>query len=418
MADSQRKGRIIFHIDMNSFYASVEMAYDPSLRGKPLAISGNAKERKGIVVTCSYEARALGVKPPMPLWEAKRLCPGLIVRTPNFDRYRSSSQEMFTILREYSDLVEPVSIDEGYIDLTHTPYAEHAVKTAHDIQTRLVEELMLPSSIGIAPNNFLAKMASNWKKPMGITILRKRDVPQMLWPLPAGDMHGVGQKTADKLKTIGIHTIEDLAKANEYTLKELLGINGPRLKQKANGEHDGNVDPERIYEFKSVGNSSTLPHDSDDPDELVALIDKLSQSVSARLRRKEVMANRLLIMIRYASWKNITRSVTLTNPTDRKEDLFEAARQLFLKHWNDQPVRLLGVTGTDLVERKAAVKQLDLFSYTEDAKEEPLQTVLEGLKEKYGKSLVQRGMTIKEKESKTSGTSFNKDFFQDEKGND
>ncbi|CAM5560408.1 DNA polymerase IV [Bacillus safensis FO-36b] [Bacillus safensis subsp. safensis] len=220
-------------------------------------------------------------------------------------------------------------------------------------------------------------------------------------------------KNGSKLKKIGIHTIEDLAKANEYTLKELLGINGPRLKQK-NGEHDGIVDPERIYEFKSVGNSSTLPHDSDDSDELVTLIDKLSQSVSARLRRKEVMANRLLIMIRYASWKNITRSAHVTNPTDRKEDIFEAAKQLFLKHWNDQPVRLLGVTGTDLVERKAAVKQLDLFSYTEDAKEEPLQTILDGLKEKYGKSLVQRGVTIKEKESKTSGTSFNKDFFQDE----
>ncbi|MGE6629405.1 DNA polymerase IV [Bacillus sp. NPDC077027] len=409
---------IIFHIDMNAFYANVEMAYDPSLRGKPVAISGNAKERKGIVVTCSYEARALGVKPPMPLWEAKRLCPNLIVRTPNFDRYRSSSQEMFALLRQYTDLVEPVSIDEGYMDITSTPYAMNAVKTAEEIQSRLVEELMLPSSIGIAPNKFLAKMASNWKKPMGITILRKRDVPNMLWPLPAGDMHGVGKKTAEKLQTIDIQTIEDLAKANEFELKELLGINGPRLKHKANGEHHSQVDPDRIYEFKSVGNSSTLPHDSDDEQELTALLDKLAQSVSIRLRRKEVVANRLLMMIRYADWKNITRSMMLTNPTDQKEEIYEQAKQLFLKHWNEKPVRLLGITGADLVEKKEAVKQLDLFSYIEDAKEEPIQSLLDGLKEKYGKSIIQRGIPVKEKESKTSGTSFNKDFFQTKKEND
>ncbi len=173
------------------------------------------------------------------------------------------------------------------------------------------------------------------------------------------------------MKTIGIHTIEDLAKANEYTLKELLGINGPRLKQKANGEHDGIVDPERIYEFKSVGNSSTLPHDSDDSDELVTLIDKLSQSVSARLRRKEVMANRLLIMIRYASWKNITRSVMLTNPTDRKEEIFEAAKQLFLKHWNDQPVRLLGVTGQTLSNEKQPLNSLIYFHIQKMQKKSP-----------------------------------------------
>ncbi len=167
------KGRIIFHIDMNSFYASVEMAYDPSLRGKPIAVAGNVKERKGIIVTCSYEARARGVKTTMPVWRAKRLCPELIVVPPNFDRYRSSSKEMFSILREYTDLVEPVSIDEGYMDITDTPHRHRAYETAEDIQARLQKELLLPSSIGIAPNKFLAKMASDMKKPLGITILRK-----------------------------------------------------------------------------------------------------------------------------------------------------------------------------------------------------------------------------------------------------
>ncbi|MCO4850248.1 DNA polymerase IV [Bacillus vallismortis] len=409
------KGRIIFHIDMNSFYASVEMAYDPALRGKPVAVAGNVKERKGIVVTCSYEARARGVKTTMPVWEAKRNCPELIVLPPNFDRYRNSSRAMFNILREYTDLVEPVSIDEGYMDMTDTPYSSRALETATEIQNRLQKELLLPSSIGIAPNKFLAKMASDMKKPLGITILRKRQVPDILWPLPVGEMHGVGKKTAEKLKGLGIHTIEELAAADEHSLKRLLGINGPRLKQKANGIHHAPVDPERIYEFKSVGNSSTLSHDSSDEEELLGVFSKLAASVSDRLQRKEVMASKLFIMIRYADWKTITRSITLKNPIDQKHDIMKEAEHLFFKHWSKSPVRLLGITGTDLVEKEQAYKQLDLFSFSEDAKDEPIQQMMEKLNEKYGSKLIRKGARIKKEESKTKGTSFNKDFFQDEK---
>ncbi|MDE1439613.1 DNA polymerase IV [Bacillus licheniformis] len=415
MSADKQKGRVIFHIDMNSFYASVEMAYDPSLKGRPLAIAGNAKERKGIVVTCSYEARARGVKPPMPLWEAKRLCPELIVKEPNFDRYRSSSREMFQVLREYTDLVEPVSIDEGYMDLTDTPYRNRACETAKEIQERLQKELLLPSSIGIAPNKFLAKMASDMKKPLGITILRKREVPRILWPMDISEMYGVGRKTAEKLKTLEIEKIGDLAAADEYALKRLLGINGPRLKRRANGIDTGEVNPDRIYEFKSVGNSSTLPHDSTDEKELFGLIDKLSISVSDRLKRKEVMAAKVFIMIRFADWTNITRSKTLLNPTDSKDEIAKESKALFRQHWHGSPVRLLGVTGTDLVNRKEAVKQLDLFSFHEDAKDEPIQKVMAELNEKYGTDLIKKGVRIVKKESKTSGTSFNKDFFQDER---
>ncbi|WP_268408765.1 DNA polymerase IV, partial [Bacillus licheniformis] len=391
MSADKQKGRVIFHIDMNSFYASVEMAYDPSLKGRPLAIAGNAKERKGIVVTCSYEARARGVKPPMPLWEAKRLCPELIVKPPNFDRYRSSSREMFQVLREYTDLVEPVSIDEGYMDLTDTPYRNRACETAKEIQERLQKELLLPSSIGIAPNKFLAKMASDMKKPLGITILRKREVPRILWPMDISEMYGVGRKTAEKLKTLEIEKIGDLAAADEYALKRLLGINGPRLKRRANGIDTGEVNPDRIYEFKSVGNSSTLPHDSTDEKELFGLIDKLSISVSDRLKRKEVMAAKVFIMIRFADWTNITRSKTLLNPTDSKDEIAKESKALFRQHWHGSPVRLLGVTGTDLVNRKEAVKQLDLFSFHEDAKDEPIQKVMAELNEKYGTDLIKKG---------------------------
>lgn len=402
--------RIILHVDMNSFYASVEMAYDPSLKGKPLAIAGNVEERKGIIVTCSYEARAKGVKATMPLWQARRLCPDLVIRKPNFERYCKASQAMFELLREYTHLVEPVSIDEGYIDLSEFEGSK-PLEIAKLIQERLVEELLLPCSIGIAPNKFLAKMASNMKKPLGITILRKRDIPNTLWPLPVHEMHGVGEKTAEKLNTIGIHTIYDLAHANEVQVKKLLGINGERLIQKANGVDNREVNPDAIYDFKSIGNSTTLAKNTTKENEIREVLKKLSQSVSIRMKRKEVLATKVLVTIRYGNLKTITRSKKLQNPIGEEADLLQEATDLFFSHWNEEPIRLLGITGQDLVERDDAVKQLDLFSYEQDAKEEPILSIIDQINQKYGEQLLKRGVKGVKKDSPTPGTSFSKDFL-------
>ncbi|AZB44892.1 DNA polymerase IV [Bacillus sp. FJAT-42376] len=415
MQEEGKKGRIIFHIDMNSFYASVEMAYDPELKGKPVAIAGNVEERKGIIVTCSYEARKFGVKTTMQLWQARRLCPGLIVRKPNFERYRQSSKAMFDVLREYTPLVEPVSIDEGYMDITDYTNGENPIHIAESLQKRLMNELMLPSSIGIAPNKFLAKMASNMKKPLGITVLRKRELNKLLWPLPVEEMHGVGEKTGEKLKGIGIHTIQDLVLADGGKLKELLGINGERLKKRASGIDGRPVDPESIYDFKSIGNSSTLPKDSSNPRELDKLIAKLSESVSRRMNRKNVLASRLSIMIRYGNRQTFTRTAKMDNPAAAASEIEEKAKQIFYKHWTGEPIRLIGITGTDLLEKEEAVKQLDLFSYQEDAKNEPLWNVLDQINGKFGKNTIKRGITGSTDEENTSGTSFNKDFLQDAK---
>ncbi len=256
-----KKGRVILHIDMNSFYASVEMAYNPDLKGRPLAIAGNVEERKGIIVTCSYEARKFGVKTTMPVWQAKKLCPGLIIQQPNFDRYRQASLAIFELFRQYTERVEPVSIDEGYLDITDCGDIGTPIEIAQTIQRRIMETMDLPCSIGIAPNKFLAKMASDMKKPLGITILRKRDVPQVLWPMKAEEMHGIGLKTAEKLASIGIQTIGDLAVADDFQLRKVLGINGTRLKERANGKDERPVDPDSVFDYKSVGNSTTLPHE-------------------------------------------------------------------------------------------------------------------------------------------------------------
>ncbi|MDP4163846.1 MAG: DNA polymerase IV, partial [Bacillota bacterium] len=358
--------------------------------------------------------RKFGVKTTMPLWEAKKLCPQLIVKKPNFDRYRAASLGMFEILRQYTDLVEPVSIDEGYMDITESYDFGSPPQIARSIQKRILDQLDLPCSIGIAPNKFLAKMASDMKKPLGITVLRKRDIPHVLWPLETGEMHGVGSKTAEKLKTIEINTIGELAKGNDVQLKTLLGINGKRLKDRANGIDTRPVDPESVSDFKSIGNSTTLPKDIANQKELFIVLDGLAEKVSVRLKRKKVVTSSLSITIRYKDRKTITRSKKLANSISKQEDIASIAKQMFLKNWNGDPVRLLGITGTDLVEHDHAVKQLDLFSFEHDAKKEPLLQTLSTLREKYGKSIIEHAGSHQPDTTKNIGTetSFNKDFLR------
>ncbi|WP_059171052.1 DNA polymerase IV [Bacillus sp. FJAT-27445] len=408
-----KKGRVILHVDMNSFYASVEAAHDSSLKGKPLAIAGNPEERRGIIVTCSYEARKLGVKTTMPLWEAKKLCPHLIIMRPNFDRYRAASKAMFEILAQFTQLVEPVSIDEGYLDITESYDLGSPLDIARTIQKRILAQLDLPCSIGIAPNKFLAKTASDMKKPLGITVLRKRDIPSVLWPRPVGDMHGVGSKTAEKLKGIGIETIGGLASANEVQLKMILGINGIKLKDRANGIDPRHVDPDSISDFKSIGNSTTLPRDIANQHELFTVLDGLADKVATRLKRKNVLANSLSITIRYKDRKTFNRGRKLRNPVGGKEEIAQLAKQLFVSNWNGDPVRLLGITGSDLAGAEESVKQLDLFSYEKEAKKEPLYKTMSILKEKYGKNIISNAGSLKEIDAnKGTQTSFNKDFLR------
>lgn len=398
---------------MNSFYASVEQAHDPSLKGKAIAIAGNPKERRGILVTCSYEARARGVYTTMSVWEAKRKCPELILLPPNFERYRIASKAIFEILRSYTHLVEPVSIDEGYMDVTEVDMNNDAVSFARSIQDRIIRELDLPCSIGIAPNKFLAKTASNLKKPMGITVLRKRQVNEILWPLPVIDMHGIGESTAKKLETIGIISIGDLASASPNLLKEKLGKNGVRLQNRANGIDNREVDPESIYDTKSVGNSTTLPFDETNIEDLEKVFIRLSKKVAARLDAKNLAGRSITIHIRDANWKNKTRSKTVTNRLYKEQEINQLALDLFQASWNGDPVRLLGVTVNNVYDKGESVEQLSIFNFEEHAKEEPILKLVEQLQGKFGENSIKRGMKLKKKPSLESKTSFSKDFLDD-----
>jgi DNA polymerase-4 len=385
------RARVILHLDMNSFFASVEQAHDLTLKGIPIAVAGNPKARRGILVTCSYEARALGIYTTMTVGEAKRLCPDLVIVPPDFEKYRTASSAVFELLRTYTDLVEPVSIDEAYIDITAIGGLTKAVKIASDMQQRILQELDLPCSIGIAPNKFLAKTASDMKKPMGITILRKREIESILWPLPVIEMHGIGKSTEKKLNALGIYTIGDLAKTDEIFVKSSFGKHGTSLYNRANGLDDRPVDPEAAEERKSVGSSTTLPVDETDLNECLKVFKWLAEKVAARLDNRQLAGTVVMIQIRTADWQNQTRSRTLINPLYKEQEIYKEAADLFKKHWDGEPVRLLGITVTNVILMDELHEQLSIYNFEKHAKEEKMDTLLSQLEQKFGPGTVTRG---------------------------
>jgi len=396
-----KNGRVILHVDMNCFFASVEIAHDPSLKGKPLAVAGNEKERKGVIVTCSYEAREYGVRTTMLLWEAKRLCPELVVKHPNFKLYREASFEMFQILSRFTEKIQPVSIDEGYLDITDCYGLGSPLEIAKMIQQTLLTELQLPCSIGIAPNLFLAKTASDMKKPLGITVFRRRDIQELLWPRPVEAMHGIGEKTAEKLKEIHIHTIEQLAKGEAHVIRAKIGKHGVDLQKRAKGMDDREVDPNQMGQHKSIGNSTTFSKDMDEEKELLDMLERLSKSVSKRLQKRTLVSYNIQIMMKYYDRRTVTRSKQLKNAIWEERDIFQAASRLWKQHWDGDPIRLLGVTATELEWKTESIKQLDLFSFEEDAKEEPLLAVIDQINDKYGTPVLQRGSQLFRKQEKS-----------------
>ena len=410
-----KKAKVIFHVDMNSFYASVEMAYNPKLKGKPIAIAGSPNERKGIIVTSSYEARAKGVRTTMPLWQARKLCPNLIVIRPDFPKYKATSAKIFKILAEMSPIIEPVSIDEGYIDVTEHP--THPITLANEMQQRLLKELDIPCSIGIGPNKFLAKTASDLKKPLGITILRIRDLPEKLWPLSIDKMYGIGSKTAEKLNQINIYTIKDLAKADIYTVTHVLGINGERLINRANGIDRRMVDPNSVNDFKSIGNSQTLREDTVDEAKIISTLHYLASRVEERLQRRELKGMTVQLMMRYADRTTVTRSRKGMAYIDDKESIMTMIQELLQEHWNHQPLRLLGITVQDLLEKSDIMEQLNLFTYEQEEKRASMIDVVQSMQDKYGEDIFIKPAEKEEKKTDDQmlQTSFQKDFLDDYK---
>lgn len=392
MLQQESKARVILHVDMNSFFASVEQAYDPSLKNLPLAVAGNPQHRRGIIVTCSYEARAFGIYTTMTVGEARRLCPDLVIIPPDRQKYERASAAVFTILQSYTELVEPVSIDEAYVDITHIGGLTNAAEITKDIQERILHELDLPCSIGIGPNKFLAKTASDMKKPMGITILRKRQIKKVLWPLPVIEMHGVGKSTEKKLASINIQTIGDLAKKDDGVLKMHIGLNGIRLKERANGVDYRPVDPEAANERKSVGTSTTLPIDETELEACLKVFSGLAHKTASRLKKAELAGTVIMIQIRTADWRNQTRSKTMMNPMYKEEDIYREAKRLFEQHWDREPVRLLGITISNVIPVQEVYEQLSIYNFEKHASEQEMEGLVTTLNKKFGSDTIKRGM--------------------------
>lgn len=412
-------GRVILHIDMNAFYCSVHQAAEPELyAGKAIAVAGSVELRKGIVVTSSYAARNRGVRTGMLVGEALRLCPELILIRPDFDLYRQFSRRFIKLAYGYSPLVETMSIDECYVDITGSHQFGTPLEIATSLQDRILQELSLPCSIGVAPNKLLAKMASDMKKPNGITVLRLRDVPSLLWHKPCNELFGIGSKTAAKLVKLNIRTIGELAHASESLLTREFGVWGSWLHMAANGIDKSPVNPEK-EQSKSVGHTTTLPYNFTDREDIRRVFLNLADQTSRRLRRQGLVSSTVQIVIRNPDMKTITRSITLSKPTEDPREIHKQACKLFDLNWPaGKPVRLLGITLQNLQTRDEAPIQMDLFDVGEFGRKEQLIRTMDEIRDKFGdESLLTAGMLGNDpsaliRNHKVRGTSLQTDFLK------
>nr|WP_255654875.1 DNA polymerase IV [Cohnella sp. REN36] len=417
--------RYILHIDMNAFYCSVHAAEQPELySGKATAVAGSVELRKGIVVTSSYEARARGVRTGMTVREATRACPELILISPDFHLYRRYSKGFMRIAGNYTPQVEAVSIDECFLDVTGSGQFGTPVEIAETIRRRVKEELGLPCSIGVAPNKLLAKMASDMRKPDAVTVLRRREVPQLLWGKPCQTLYGIGRKTAEKLIRMNIRTIGELAAADERLLTDKFGVYGAWMKRAAHGLDDAPVEP-IADAAKSIGHTTTLPADLTTQDEYRRVLLNLADQTTRRLRRQQMMCHTVQITIRDPDMKTITRSFTMDIPTDTMEDVHREACRLMDRHWRTgSPVRLLGITLQGLSPRTETAVQLDLFAYEAAPRKAELTSVMDRLRDKFGESAVlTAGMLTDDpsaliRNTRTRGTSLQKDFLRGSSSDD
>jgi DNA polymerase-4 len=347
--------RRILHVDMDAFYASVEQRDDPSLRGRPVAVGGQPGGR-GVVAAASYEARAFGVRSAMSMARAVRLCPALAIVRPDFSKYRAASNAVFAIFREVTPLVEPLSLDEAYLDVTENLWGEVlATAVAKRLKARIREATQLTASAGVAPNKFLAKVASGWKKPDGLTVISPDRVEPFLQQLPVDALWGVGPVTARKLRAQGIERLVDIRAADIRVLREAVGSLADWLRQLAAGVDDRPVVPHR--DAKSSGSENTFADDLTDRNVIHEEVAEMAARVSAWLSRQTLFARTVTIKVRYSDFTTITRSHTAAPTCATDEIVARAVRLLDKTEAGVRPVRLLGVSVRNFGEQE----ELPLF---------------------------------------------------------
>ena len=380
--------KIIIHVDLNAFFATAEQIRRPEYAGKPVIVGGLGP--RGVVSTCSYEARSYGVRSAMPIGEARMLCPNGIFLPGDYAYYEMLSRSFFGYLKNYSSLVEAASIDEGFVDMTSLLAKEKdPMAKLVSLQQGLLKQIGLKCSIGVGPTKFLAKMASDMKKPMGITVIRRKDIKKMLYPLPIDNFFGIGKKTAAFLRSKGINTIGDFAyeiTENEPDMRKYFKKRFDYYVESINGYGDDVVNPERP-DPKSIGHSQTFMTDTDEYDEIKTVIESLSQEVSEGLIKEKKKCKRLVVNVKDYTFKASSKSLNLIEPVFEADDIPKMAKKLFADNYSGKLIRLVGVTAGNLVPFKDRNAQMSLFEES-DYEEDKTQVLIDSLNRKANKKVV------------------------------
>jgi len=391
------KTRKILHLDLDAFFCAVEEQLDPSLKGKAIAVGGQPDER-GVVASASYPARKFGVRSAMPMSQAVRLCPDLIIVSQTRDAYHECSDAVMALLHDTTPFVEPLSIDEAFLDVTMLPDSIEAI--AKNLQRRINKELELPCSLGGATSKLIAKTANTIgksqqpkdKPPNTVLIIPDGDEKQFLAPLPIRQLWGVGPKTAQNLEKLGLRTIGDIARWSEGELSARFGKLGRDIWQRANAIDFRSV--ETSVESKSISKEITFTKDESNEAQLKRTLRRLSDGVGRQTRQSELYGSTVRLKLRWSDFTTVTRQMTLTNPTDRDDEIFDCVVELFDKFWiKNKPVRLIGVGLTGFMEEPN--RQLSLWDNpVEEKQADELQSTLDKLKDKFGDSMIKRASDL------------------------
>jgi DNA polymerase IV len=384
--------RAILHVDMDAFYASVEMRDDPSLVGQPLIVGGTSG--RGVVAAASYEVRRFGVRSAMPIGRALQLCPHAVCVKPRMARYKEVSRQVFAVFHEFTPLVQGLSLDEAYLDVTASQTLKgDAVAIARDIKRLIRERTGCTASVGVAPNKLVAKIASDLDKPDGLTVVTPERIHDVLDPLPVKRLPGLGRKKGDAVAAAGIATLGELRRAPDARLWPLFGRDSPRMRDRAGGVDDRPVEPD--WEEKSISAEETFRDDVADPATLTAELARLTDKASGRLRAKQLIAGCVTVKIRRHNFDTFTRQRKMTPATHDSRTIARLAEGLLGTWLAENPgakLRLLGVGVSEL----AAAEQLDLFDAAQPAEATRLDAALDAIRGKFGTTALQRASSLKE----------------------
>ena len=390
--------RVILHCDLNCFFASVELLRYPALRDVPVAVCGDPESRHGIVLAKNEAAKQLGVKTAETIWQARQKAPHLITLPPHHGLYREYSRKVNAIYGQYTDLVEPFGIDESWLDITNSMhlFGGDGKAIADQLRERLREELGLTISVGVSFNKIFAKLGSDYKKPDATTVIDRGNWQAIVWPLPVGDLLGVGRSTQKLLRQYGVETIGQLAAFPRQTLETLLGKHGTQLHDYANGLENSPVRPQHEAEpVKSVGNGTTFPQNLTRWEEVRSGLAVLSDSVAGRLRRQRLYCGGVALTIRNAQFRQFSRQVRLDTPTHLQKDIYQTALALARQSWHaPDPIRALTVTALYLTDSADSFQQLDLLdgaAAQREEKQERLEQAMDAIRGKYGKGAISFG---------------------------